>query len=70
MRYSAYAAKPDRYNPEFIGIANRYGQHKLNRKISESNKQELESDFIYNQKEDSRLKKSIQNKARELSRLR
>jgi hypothetical protein len=34
MRYSAYKAKPDRYNPEFIGIANRYGQLKLQRKIS------------------------------------
>ena len=69
MRYSAYITKLDRYNPQFIGIANRYGQLKLQRKISQSNKQELESDFIYNQKKDARLKKIIQAKAKQLSRL-
>ena len=36
MRHNAYAAKPERFNPEFIGIAHDYSQHKQRRKISES----------------------------------
>jgi hypothetical protein len=69
MRSSLYQTSPGRFNPEFIGIAYRYSDHKRKRQLVQRRKEELDSDFQYTSKLDSSLEKRLQAKALELQRL-
>jgi hypothetical protein len=44
--------KPNRLNPEFVGIADQYAQHKKARLEAEKNKQTLSSNLKYTRKLD------------------
>lgn len=69
MRYSHYKAKPDRYNPEFIGMAERYSIKKHGRVLSQSQKQTLYSSFQGQTHLDTYLRKTIEQKNKELTKL-
>lgn len=66
MRYSPYKAKPDRFNPEFIGIADTYNQQKHSRQLSESERKTYHSSCQYENNLNQRLIKTIELKSKEL----
>jgi hypothetical protein len=59
MRFSYYDHSPERVNPEFIGIANKFSDHKRKRLQYERRKKELDSDVFYTSKLDRSLEKTL-----------
>jgi hypothetical protein len=57
MRITHQQTLSSRINPEFIGIAAKYSQHKRKRISIEHKRQELDSGCQYTQKLDSSLEK-------------
>lgn len=55
MRFSYYEHSPDRVNPEFVGIATKYSDHKRKRLHFERRRKELDSDVLYTTKLDNSL---------------
>lgn len=69
MRFSYYKHSPQRVNPEFIGIANKYSDHKKKRLNIEKRKKELDSDVLYTVNLDRSLEKTLESKLIELDKL-
>lgn len=69
MRFSYYETSPQRFNPEFIGIAGKYAQHKKKRLTIEKKRKQLDSGYQYTLNLDTYLNKSLENKAIELNKL-
>ena len=59
----------DRVNPEFIGIAEKYNEHRRNRIHSDRKHQNVSSHYLYINKVNQDLEKNLQDKQAELDRL-
>ncbi len=69
MRFSYYQHSPERVNPEFIGVASKYSDHKKKRLNMERRKKDLDSDVIYTVNLDRSLERTLESKLVELERL-
>lgn len=70
LPFQTTTVNPDRVNPEFVGIADKFNEHKRNRINSDRRHQDVSSNYAYTMKMHQELDKNLQEKEMELMRLR